>query len=403
MKPLLIFLLVLALPAHADLLRNLYDAEVAVADRSAEALSRGTAAALEEVLIRMSGRQDVGRNPTARGALQTARNFLQKYSYRTDDDQLYLQTRFSDVQVNRLLERAALPVWSANRPPVLVWLLASDGHGLRLAKPETDPEIVAQLAAQARRRGVPLSYPLFDYQDSSLVSLNDIRELNVDRVAAASERYRPGSILIGRISAASETRWQGEWRYLLDGIETAVNETAGAGGLASAPIDLVANQLGAKFAITAWQGANNSTLIGLTGITGFGDYADAITYLESVAGIEHANMVYQSDSKLIVELVMTGTLQKADQFFKLDGKLKAVEVPAWEQAPAAPDATTGAAITAVSGADSRSEYLDDGYAEFQPATAGGFAGDNAENALLPRAAATAPAVVKTYQWLGSRG
>ncbi|MBN51200.1 MAG: hypothetical protein CMN85_16835 [Spongiibacteraceae bacterium] len=53
----------------------------------------------------------------------------------------------------------------------------------------------------------------------------------------------------------------------------------------------------------------------------FRDYARIVTYLESVAVIEHANPVWVSGSQMVVLLHLQGDMDKARQFFLLDKKI----------------------------------------------------------------------------------
>ena len=81
--PLLLLLAVAS--SRADIVRDLYSAQVSVADQSAKALAVASREALAEVLVKVSGSVEVLQNPAIKTALKEARAHVQQYAYSRED------------------------------------------------------------------------------------------------------------------------------------------------------------------------------------------------------------------------------------------------------------------------------------------------------------------------------
>ena len=95
LTPSLVFVLLLALAVsgRADVVEDLYWAEVAVADQSSKSLASASRDALSDVLVKASGSESVLRNPVVKEALGEARNQVLQYAYRRGEeaDALYAE------------------------------------------------------------------------------------------------------------------------------------------------------------------------------------------------------------------------------------------------------------------------------------------------------------------------
>ena len=80
MSLLLPFILVLVSnPGYAELVKDLYEAEVPVADHGKEALAVASRFALSEVLVKVSGSVEILKNPAIILALGGARSYVQQF------------------------------------------------------------------------------------------------------------------------------------------------------------------------------------------------------------------------------------------------------------------------------------------------------------------------------------
>jgi hypothetical protein len=263
---------------------NLYLVNVtpdpAATDRRAAALE----AAMATVLIRLTGSRNAPLDPELAGMLSEAGRYLNSYGL---DRQGQAQVGFIPSQVDQALTLLHKPVWPAERPLTLLWIAVDDGVGGRALLgandtpqlgTETNPamtellgELRTELTAVADERGLPVQFPLLDLEDLNAVTFADVWGGFEDRIAAASQRYRPDAILIGRVHPSlggNEVQWllvAGGERQLLDGL--AVRDG----------LDATADRFAAQFATVGDAGAAAITVLNVHSST---DYGRVISYLE---------------------------------------------------------------------------------------------------------------------------
>ncbi|MEX1665034.1 DUF2066 domain-containing protein [Zhongshania arctica] len=323
----LTILLALSTQVAAAVVGNLYDDQLLVASQSRAALTEGAATALERVFIRVSGKRQVRDNPVVAAALAKPEPFMTQYRYQRSKnaegiDELELKLSFSPRQVNATLQSAGLPIWSANRPAVLVWLIADTIDGRQFIGADAGNELLSALEAEAQRRGVVVQMPLFDLADSANLSAAELWEMSVDDVREASARYSTPFILMGRMSQFSTGQWIGSWA-VLQGSESLRLDSEGMteAEVLAPPIDYLADMQAATYSVAAGAGSSANTMIHVSGIKDFASYASLVTYLEGLAVIQHANTVWLDQDQLILELVLNDDMEKVRRFLSLDGRL----------------------------------------------------------------------------------
>ncbi|MFT6578437.1 MAG: hypothetical protein ACJAW0_000873 [Zhongshania sp.] len=311
----------------AAVVGNLYDEQLIVESQSRDALKQGAATALERVFIRVSGRRQVSDNPIVSSALADPEPFMTQYRYQRSKnaegvEELLLNLSFSPRQVNASLQSAGLPIWSSNRPAVLVWLVADTVDGRQFVGAEADAKLLSALEAEGQRRGVIIQMPLFDLADSANLSASQLWQMSVDDVRRASARYSTPFILMGRISQFSTGQWVGSW-VVLQGDEALRLDSEGMteAEVMAAPIDYLADMQAATYSVSAGAGNSANTLIHVSGVKDFASYASLVTYLEGLAVIQHANTVWLDKDQLILELVLNDDMEKVKRFLSLDGRL----------------------------------------------------------------------------------
>ena len=324
-----ILVLVLIVPVvHAEQVEGLYRVSVPVSSQSARELSRASKAGLSTVFVRVSGNADVIGNRTIAEAINRPKNYTRQFRYGSSRDaedgseQLFVVLEFEPKLVDERLREAGLPLWSSNRPTVLVWMVIEDRQGRRFASAERDADIITAITDNARRRGLALKLPMLDLEDMVAVSPDDMWQLNSRKALTASERYQADSVLFGRATLLTNGRWLGSWQYLLNGQRVVFDGDADTieryvGG----SIDQVAELLAAEYAIVPVKIAEDGVLMRLSGVGNFVDYARAIAYLESLSAIRHANVVHIEGDDIIVRLVADGLLPQLQQAFALDNRL----------------------------------------------------------------------------------
>ena len=117
-------------------------AEVLVVSQDEKQLSRGAQAGLLQVLVRVSGSQEVEKNPLIARSISNPKAYYNQYSYESTNKVLQisgqlvpaklLRLHFEPSAIAKLLRQAGFSVWGSSRPGVLLWLAVSDSDGRRL-------------------------------------------------------------------------------------------------------------------------------------------------------------------------------------------------------------------------------------------------------------------------------
>ncbi len=282
----------------AELVRDLYVADVPVSDRSSGELARASAEGLAQVLVKVSGSAEVLALPPVADAVRGARARVRQYSYARVDSpapeagsDLVARVEFDPVQVRDLLASAGAPIWTATRPVVLVWLVVEDEAGRRFVSSGTHPELVAGLAEGFRRRGVPLRFPLFDLADTTALDPEEAWSLPGPLLLAASERYGSAEILAGRIAVLSSGEIAGDWAYFSgSGRQGRSVVRSDAGEFLRQGVAMVVEDMASRYALAVAGGAGDGLQMTVAGVTSYADYAAVLSWLEGLEPISRAQV-----------------------------------------------------------------------------------------------------------------
>lgn len=195
--------------AHAEQLDWLYDASVEIASQ-AEADQRDAARrALLVVLSRVSGLRHVPRSSSVNAALRNPANFYSQFRFETvsegDDESLRMVVRFDVAAIMELVSAARLPVWTIDRPHVLLWVVVEEGDDRRLVLPG-DPRLET-IRLVARARGVTVSLPAAERANS--LELVEIWGGFWESIVGASAGLAADVIAIAQVDlAAQRIAWE---------------------------------------------------------------------------------------------------------------------------------------------------------------------------------------------------
>jgi len=313
---------------NAEELVSLYDVEYEVASQSGRDLTKASREGLKTIFVRVSGSSKVIEHPKIKAAVVNARRFMKQFQYESRRDaedgseQLFALMEFESELIDRELRDAGLPLWSSNRPTILLWLTVEDSNGRRFATEDSDPDIVDAMVRNAGLRGLAVKFPLFDLQDTLAVTPDEAWSLSNWRVRAAAERYRADTVLLGRVSRLSNGQLFGKWVYSIDPQRLIFDaEAKTPKDYIAASFDPVAEMLATQYAVAPIEIAENGVLLRLTGILDYVDYSRAINYLEGVSAIRHANVIDVQGNEIIVRLIADGVLSQLQRAFLLDKKL----------------------------------------------------------------------------------
>lgn len=329
------------LPLDAAEVKGLYQAETLVFSQKRSERSKAMAAALAEVLIKVSGQRDAPQREAVMKATRSPARYLQQYRYRAlPDEQLepaleeaalnevanpdpqLVRFVFDKRAVDKLLRENELPVWGATRPATLAWLAVQDEDRRYLLGSDSLEPARAQLAREAQRRGLALVLPLLDLQDQQALPFADVWGGFREPILRASARYRTESILIGRMYRTPGGDWQAQWTLMEGG---QMSSWAGAGAL---PVEVIDEGVSGAIEVLASRYApmagEQSGLLPVTvvDVRTLQDYARVTRYLQSLQRVGKVNVKRVEADHVTFELDAEGGPEAIAQTIALGNVLR---------------------------------------------------------------------------------
>ncbi|MEO2172857.1 MAG: DUF2066 domain-containing protein [bacterium] len=308
---------------------DLYMAEVYVMSQDDAQLKSGAQAALLQVLIRVSGTQDVQDNRLVTNALRNPSDYYYQYSYQASDREFQiggqqvpariLRLRFEPSAIGKLLRDADYPVWGSNRPSVLLWLAVSDEQGRRLISESDSSEVLSAVEVSAEQRGLPLLFPLLDLEDEAQLSTAEVWGSFLGRIDTASSRYKPDCVLTGRVRKSDTGQWTANWNYRIDNQWSSYSNIAyNADDLVAEIVNSLADSLARRYAIDSSRG---TVEIRIDRVDNLADYAAVSKYLQSLAPVLDSYLVEVRDSQVLFQLSTEGQTRQLIEIIELDNKM----------------------------------------------------------------------------------
>ncbi|MHA1569210.1 MAG: DUF2066 domain-containing protein, partial [Alphaproteobacteria bacterium] len=295
-------------PSRADVIPDLYVIDVPVESQGREERATAIRAALERVLVRVSGRQRVLALPAVEAALEKPTRFVQRYRYEQRETgpgqkQRVLQVRFDEASINQLLRDNQLPVWGRTRPAILVWLVVDDQRTRTLLSNDVNSDVRRVLEQQARQRGLPLRLPLYDLADRARLGITDVWGNFEDRILDASSRYQVEAVLVGRVYKAADNRWAGRWSLYSEGRR----QDWESGGETLTDVMLpgigqTAEALAQRFAQRSLVQIPGQVRIRIAGIDTLAAYTRAVRYLDSLDVVREVQPVILQSGTVVFSL-----------------------------------------------------------------------------------------------------
>lgn len=308
--------------APAEEVPWLYEVSVPVADQSASARIDAAGEALAELLTRLTGLASVPRNEAVTRALAAPDLYYNQFGFEraADGDGLRLRLQFTPRAVLELIRDARLPIWRANRPAVVAWVVVDDGGERRILGADSDHPVIVALEERARQRGLPLRLPLLDLADQLAVEPAAVWGRLSQTLEPASARYGADIILVGRVQTLDETRWAASWEFWVDGgIHDLDLEAAEPARLGRAAADLVADELAARYAVLD-RGVRRLDFT-VSAVGSPADYAELLRYVGGLEFVEQVTVTSVAGDRLGVSLLTAAQPDQLLELFRLDHRL----------------------------------------------------------------------------------
>ncbi len=296
---------VVAAPAFAAVeVRNLYEAEIAVADRDRKIRTEVFGLALLRVAVKVSGSRGAAANPVIVEAVASPDRFVQQFRYRSiaplagegespDSQAFKLWVQFDAPAVDALIREAGMPVWGRVRPSVLVLVAIEFAGGRELLSSDDSQGWAEFVQRAAAGRAVPLVLPLMDLEDRSRLRASDVWAGFEDNVRQAARRYQSEGVLLGRAYERLPNYWEARWRLLLeDSRHEWVDQGEGLDVVLLAGVQEIADLLASRFGVFAGTAVASGVEVNVTGILSLRDYARTLRYLDSLDEVNRVDVTH---------------------------------------------------------------------------------------------------------------
>ena len=315
-----ITVLAVAVSSGAERLDWMYRVEVPVQSQLPSEVRAAGRAALDTLLVRITGLEAVPRRPNVTEALNQAERFYVRYQFKTrtswreeNQEEMVLEFHFDGSAVQELVRNALLPVWIVNRPSVLLWI-AIDDHGEdSLWHAAQRDEITESLFQRARERGVPIVAPLGDLRDRRVISSAVIRGGFWQRIWTHSYRYQTDAVAAIAVTGSSDG-WVGRGYLWLgtDVHELSFDVESGAAA-GRALVDAIANEFVRRFA-SSWAQAGSIPVV-VSGIDSIRAYGEMLKYLDVVEVIDHVEVASVSGNVVRLNLHTPSQIDQLTSMF----------------------------------------------------------------------------------------
>lgn len=269
---------VCALTAQAETLSGLYQVREPVTGQGEEARAQATQAALDTLVLRLTGDPKAPQSAGLAGLRKDPRQIISQFGTEAGPPETLL-VEFDPGSTERALRQAGLALWGNNRPAILGWWLNDSSEGSNLVGDGQSGADTLRRAAQ--HRGLPLRLPLGDLEEQLVATAKNLEGTDPAPLQAASGRYGADALLAVHASEA-DGKWNGTWRlWLGDQREQGKVEGADQAALADTVMLAVSQRLAPRF--VARPGASSEQLIQVQGAT-LERYAELGRLLEPFGG-----------------------------------------------------------------------------------------------------------------------
>ena len=344
--------------SYALQVNGLYEQRVAIANESDTERDRAFREALEAVLLKITGERRWLEHPVLQQAVRNAQSYVEGISYASETveviadelprpadpeadqagqvdpelaasslpalrEQRYIDVNFAASLLDELLASANIPVWDSNRPSVLVWLALQNAEGERsMLTADSNPRIIAIIQDFATERGLPIIFPVLDFEDRRALSEEALWTQDEAVISVASSRYGADSVLSGRLLFTASGELVGLWQFIFQGqVEVFDGYDEELAGYLNAPLDRITNQLASYFAIVPETSSQQVVRLRVEGIKDLSAYSALVSYVSSLGLVQSVSMAALDGERLELQLGLLGDPQQLFELIALDRDL----------------------------------------------------------------------------------
>ena len=327
---------------------ELYTSIVTVDDRNdARQRQQGFARAMENVLVKVTGNVELRQNNAIRRALNNPDEFIDSWAYRTlEVDQagsadsgdlneevepiIQLEVTFFEPQILELLDSSSIPIWPSNRPETLVWITVQEelsAKSLVTTVSGQNTELAEKVSSLASESGLPILFPLGDFDDQRNISLDQAWNMNQEALERASSRYGSESILALRIYQSLSGEILGSSRYLFrnrqyeyssfdEPLDTFIRNS----------LSMAVEELSGYYAVLL-SGTQSKVQVNFTveGVDQLKDYSSLMAYVEQLTDVNDVSIVSINTDTVELLLYTGGQIRQLVESIALNNKLVQID------------------------------------------------------------------------------
>jgi hypothetical protein len=325
---------VVAPAAMADVVPWLYEVEVPVASQTSAARLEASEVAMLELLTRLTGLTNIPRVKAVADALSAPDLYYNQFRFvevesideeGVASDALRLSIQFERASVLRLLKDATLPIWRANRPKVVAWVVV-EANGVReIIGADDTSELAMAVQQRAKQRGLPLVLPLLDLEDQMQVDPAAVWGRLSAVLEPASERYGADIVLVGRVQAIAGGSWAVGWEFWIDGeLKPFAGQSLDVVELGSYGVDFLADELVQRYAVLGR--STQDIRLGVTGIRSPADYGNLLRYLGRLEFVDEVNLANVQGDRMGLVITTRAEPDQLLEMFEVDRYLSEIGV-----------------------------------------------------------------------------
>ncbi|WP_185964310.1 DUF2066 domain-containing protein [Aliikangiella marina] len=304
---------------------GLYQVEVPVADQSNKNQWGAMLEGFKVVLIRKSGSRQILTTEESRQAYRKVKAYVQRFQYLPNPEPetefpYVLKLDFEPRLVEELIQEAGMPIWGSNRPVTIMWLAAEENFNRQILKDDAENPISGLLKVDAKRRGIPIIFPLMDLEDELNVTISDVWGRFNNTVVNASSRYGADSVVAGRLAKIGEV-WQAKLSYINQGEEQFLEFDVESPELLTETLtDRVAELLCQRYCVVEAL-ASRQIAIQVSGVNNFASFKSVQDYLQGLSSIRKIEVNKISANIIRFSATLLGDVQSVKDGIKLGRKM----------------------------------------------------------------------------------
>jgi hypothetical protein len=204
--------------------------------------------------------------------------------------------------------------------------LQNDAGERSLLSADSDPGITGLMQDFATRRGVPIIFPVLDFEDRRALNADLIWSLDEEAILSASRRYAPDSILAGRLHLTASGELVGLWQFLFqDQVEIFDSLATELETYINDPLDRITSQLARHFSVTPLRSGQQRARLRVEGVDSLAAYAELVTYLEGLVLVDSVIVSLLRGQVLELDLSLQGNPDQLHELLSLDRNLAPAE------------------------------------------------------------------------------